>query len=72
MHRPTKVQDGQVVQSKEVTQLTLKDTQTTWELTKDAKITLADGTRTDTVLADDEVELTLRGPDVTEVKILNR
>jgi hypothetical protein len=69
---PVEMHDGEVLKTREVTKITMRDTGETWELSGDVKIRLPGGAVADTVHESDEVELTLRGKLVTEVKILKR
>src|SRR5262249_23541270 len=69
---PVEMHNGDVTKTRDVTHVTLRDTGETWELSHDVKIRLPNGTLTDRVHDSDEVELTLRGKLVTEVKILKR
>jgi hypothetical protein len=69
---PIEMHNGEVTKTRDVTKITMRDTGETWELSRDVKIQLSDGIAANAVRESDEVELTLRGKLVTEVRILKR
>jgi hypothetical protein len=69
---PIEERNGQILKSKDVVQITMRDTGAIWELAGGAKVLQANGGAADGVHAEDEVELTVKGRLVTEVRILKR